>query len=256
MSWRILPPKYSKVEVQSCSRKQSICSSNLNLNTVLKYMYVVTDQQYFSSLEWSTLEVYKLDLCRTSCKSYVLWLYIRDYVILFLQHTQRVIFQKLKFFPVFQSSTRLSITRAPCCCCCSQNADIQRNSPCCAVTGRYQGFGSSTKSSRKMDLLSPVNPILLARQKAGPYSGLTGRETEWICCQYVGKQPDCSAETQWVSGIQLFATTIKNDCTGECTRFRPLTTICIYFALLQTTLRAYVWVSDWFPTFHCIGFCS
>lgn len=53
-----------------------------------------------------------------------------------------------------------------------------------------------------MDLLSPLHPILLAQQKAAPYSGVGsqgGRRIEFYC-RYVDKKTDRSAEMQRVSG--------------------------------------------------------
>lgn len=95
------------------------------------------------------------------------------------------------------------------------------------------GFGSTTKSTGQMDLLSPLRPILLAQQKTAPYSGVGsrgGRRIEFllsICGR--ASRPQCRNAAS--SSIQHFATTFKNDHTGGCTSFRPLTTICIYFTL-------------------------
>lgn len=60
--------------------------------------------------------------------------------------------------------------------------------------------------SRQMDLLCPQHPIMLAQQKAAPYSGAgsqRGRQIEFRC-RYVDKHADCSAEMQGFPASSLW----------------------------------------------------
>lgn len=141
-----------------------------------------------------------------------------------LSDRHKVSNHKAKFFFVFKAAHVCQLSLNPAA------AHIPQNPPLLRRYRNISGFGSSTKSSGQMDLLSPLHPIQLAQQKAAPYSGVGsqgGRRIEFYC-RYAGKETDCSAEMQRVSG-DAFLPTFKNDQTGGCTHFRPLTRICIYF---------------------------
>lgn len=84
---------------------------------------------------------------------------------------------------------------------------------------RTDGFTISTAS----------NTADSAESSALLRSWVTAREMDWILLSICGHQDDCSAEMQWVSGIQHFATTFKDDHRGGSTSFRPLTAICSPF---------------------------